>query len=78
MVADLTQSRLTVASAADCSALGAAQMGFLGTGVHASLDALAAEPANDVEFEPQATAADAQARQDAWRKAVSRVLSGPA
>lgn len=74
-VADLTQGELAVPAAPECSALGAAMMGLLGTGVRASLDALADAPAEARVYRPVMTAAAARDYHAGWRRAVGQVLA---
>ncbi len=74
--ADIAGVELRVPVTPDCSALGAAFAGMLGLGVHASLDALAALPRDDVVYRPMMPPAAVQARRAGWQRAVRQVLAG--
>lgn len=72
--ADIAGVTLHATDVADSSALGATMAGWLGLGVHGSLDELAALPRATREFKP-AMSADKVARLlDGWHAAVKRVL----
>lgn len=75
-VADITGSELAVPAAPECSALGAAMMGLLGTGVYGSLDALAGMPADAEHYRPAMALPDVKARHAGWQRAVRQVLAG--
>ncbi|HEX5789491.1 MAG TPA: glycerol kinase GlpK [Woeseiaceae bacterium] len=74
-VADVTQGELSVPGAPECSAQGAAMMGMLGAGVHASLDDLAGSAAEARTYRPAMTPAAARACHAGWRRAVGQVLA---
>jgi glycerol kinase len=74
--ADIAGVELRVATAPDCSPLGAAFAGMLGLGVHSSLEALEALPRDDIVYRPAMAPAVAQARCAGWQRAVKQVLAG--
>jgi glycerol kinase len=74
--ADIADTELGVSASADCSALGAAFMGLLGLGVHASLDAIANLPRDDVIYRPAMSPGLAQNYRAGWQRAVRQVLAG--
>ena len=76
--ADIAGVELRVATAPDCSPLGAAFAGMLGLGVHSSLEALEALPRDDIVYRPMMAPAVAQARCAGWQRAVKQVLAGVA
>jgi glycerol kinase len=76
--ADITQSKLAVSVAPDCSALGAALMGLLGLGKHSSLESIAAIEQDDLVFQPTMSSSDTAARHAGWQLAVQQVLAGAA
>lgn len=80
LTADLTQTELVVSSGPAGSALGAAQMGLLGLGVHGSLASIShpQSSATDSVFRPTMPPATVQAQHAGWRRAVGQVLSGVA
>jgi glycerol kinase len=73
--ADVTRVELRVSASPDCSPLGAALAGMLGTKVHASLDAIAALPREEIVYQPEIAAEAAQSRCTGWQRAVEQVLS---
>lgn len=78
LTADLTQIELAASRAPDCSALGAAQMGLLGVGVHSCLASVAPAAPSGAVFRPAMPPASVQAQHAGWRRAVRQVLSGVA
>ena len=76
--ADIAGVELRVATAPDCSPLGAAFAGMLGLGVHGSLEALESLPRDDIVYRPAMAPAVAQARCAGWQRAVKQVLAGVA
>ena len=74
--ADMTHSELAVSAAPDCSALGAALMGFLGCGVFSSVQAIAEMAVDEVVYRPNMSSADVQTLHAGWQRAVRQVLSG--
>ena len=72
-VADITGAELAVTDVAESSALGAAMMGMLGLGWHASLDALARLPRSLRTFRPRMPRPEAERLLAGWRDAVRRV-----
>ena len=73
--ADVTESKLAVSEAPDCSALGATLMGLLGTGVYASLEAIAELELGDRVFQPSMPGSNVQSLLAAWQQAVRQVLA---
>ncbi len=74
--ANMTGARLSVSEIAESSALGAAMTGMLGSGVHASLEALAGLPRESLEFEPGMEASELERLWAGWQKAISQVMHG--
>ena len=75
MQADLLQRPVVRPKRLETTALGAAYMAGLATGVWSSVDELRANWRIDRRFEPQITAAEAESRRDRWRDAVARSRS---
>ena len=73
-VADVTRLRVNVARMPDCSSLGAALAGAVGTGAYASLDELAAQPREVTNYEPRMPAAEVDRLVAGWNRAVAQVL----
>ncbi len=74
-VADLNQVDLHVNTVSDCSPLGAVLAGRLGAGHFKDLAALAAEPREDVVYQPQQPVDWAGRNHAGWQTAVKRTLS---
>ena len=72
--ADLLEIDLEVASVPDCSALGAAMAGMLGTGLCGSLEALTDLHRESKVFAPKMDAATIKKNVDGWNIAVRRVF----
>ena len=72
--ADLTRMRIHVADVAGSSARGAAMNGWLGLGVHRTLEDLSALTHNHTEFKPQMSQSKANQLHGRWHTAVERVL----
>ena len=72
--ADLLGIDLQVAAVPDCSALGAAMAGMLGSGLHSSLEDLSVLPRETKTYSPQMNAATVQSHVDGWNVAVKRVF----
>jgi glycerol kinase len=73
--ADLAGAELRVGSNPNLSALGAAWMGALGLGMHASVTDLLALPQSEETFHPTASATDVVVLLKGWHAAVAQVLS---
>ncbi len=75
-IADLTGTTLRPATVSDCSPLGAAMAGMLGTGIHASLADLENLQCDEVVYSPIMSRTEAQRLRDGWALAVKQVLAG--
>ncbi len=73
---DTTQTQLKVATASDCSPLGAVMMGLLGLGVYNSLDALARLSFDEELYAPLMQQEQSNNLHKGWQTAVKQVLSG--
>jgi glycerol kinase len=73
MQSDFAGVRVVRPAETETTALGAAFLAGLGTGVWASTDEVAALWRVDRSFEPRTTASQREARFHAWRRAVERV-----
>jgi glycerol kinase len=73
-VADICRLDLAAANRAELSALGAAWCGMLGSGMHPSLEAIAALPRALTTYHPQMDAGRAEGLHAGWKEAVKRVL----
>jgi glycerol kinase len=73
-IADVTGLEVNVARMPDCSSLGAAMAGALGTGAYASLDQLAALPREVTTFRPRMSAEQVERLLAGWKRAVAQVL----
>lgn len=74
--ADVTRVDLSVAESPDCSALGVALMGFLGTGVYDSVAAIPQYRRDELKYQTTMPMSKAQALHSGWRSAVNQVLLG--
>ena len=74
--ADILDRPVVRSASGDVSAIGAAWLAGLATGVWPSLEALAALPRAERRFEPGMAAADRRRLYDGWREAVQRAI-GP-
>jgi glycerol kinase len=72
--ADVLGIDVNVASAPDCSALGAASAGMLGAGLCRGLEELAARPRKTKVYSPRMDAALVKRNIDGWNVAVRRVF----
>jgi len=72
--ADIIGAELRVARNPDCSARGAALMGALGLGLHASMGDLAALRCDARSYRRTMATEEAQSRYDGWQRAVKQVL----
>ena len=72
--ADMLGLDLQVSEVPDCSALGAAMAGMLGTGLHGSLSELAALPSNARRYSPRMDTETVKRHVAGWQAAVKRVL----
>lgn len=72
--ADVAGVQLRAGDVPEASALGAALAGFLGLGIHQSLESLAALRREGRTFQPQLPAATVERLRAGWRAAVKRVL----
>lgn len=72
--ADILGIDLCVSSEADCSSLGAAMCGMLGTGMRSSLDDLTALPRESTVFSPSMAMNEVDDLVKGWHSAVSRVF----
>ena len=75
-IADVTRLDVNVAQMPDCSSLGAAMAGALGSGAYASLDELAALPREVITYRPRMAAAEVEMLLAGWKRAVAQVLAG--
>jgi glycerol kinase len=75
-IADVVGLELTAARVPECSALGAALAGGLGTGAIGSLDAIRAMPHDDRVYRPAMPRQRADGLYAGWRRAVKQVLAG--
>jgi glycerol kinase len=75
-VADVVGLELTVARMPDCSSLGAALAGALGSGAFASMDELAQLTSDETVYRPTMPRDRADALYAGWRRAVQQVLAG--
>lgn len=73
-IADVTGLDVRVAQMPDCSSLGAALAGAIGTGAYASLDELAAQPRDAMTYRPRMPAAQVESLLAGWKRAVAQVL----
>ncbi|SMF65300.1 glycerol kinase [Alteromonadaceae bacterium Bs31] len=74
--ADITQSQLKVSTATDCSALGAAMMGFFGLGVYSSLDSINSLQFEEQLYPPVMPPNEVSKFHTGWQTAVKQVLAG--
>ena len=72
--ADLLSIEVQVAAVPDCSALGAAMVGMLGSGMYATLEELQALPRESQAYFPKMEAAAVQHNVDGWHVAIERVF----
>jgi glycerol kinase len=72
--ADLIGTPVEVASDAEATALGAAALAGLGSGLWGSVSELAPLVQRGAVYEPRLDRADAEEQRDAWRRALSRAL----
>jgi glycerol kinase len=75
-IADITGLEITVAQMPDCSPLGAAMAGALGSGVYKSFDELAKLPRETETYRPTMPRDVADQLHRGWQRAVRQVLSG--
>jgi glycerol kinase len=75
-IADITGLEITVAQMPDCSPLGAAMAGALGSGAYKSLDELAKLPRETTTYRPVMSREEANRLHHGWQRAVQQVLSG--
>lgn len=75
-VADVTGLEITVATIPDCSSLGAAMAGMLGTGTRRTLADLAALPREVTRYRPSLSEQHVRASYAGWRRAVQQVIGG--
>ena len=73
-IADVTGLEVTVAQMPDCSSLGAAMAGALGSGIYKSFDELAKLPRDVVTYRPQMPAEQVDRLLAGWKRAVAQVL----
>ena len=73
-IADVTGLEVNVAQMPDCSSLGAAMAGAVGTGAYASLDQLAALPREVTTYRPRRAADEVSKLLGGWKRAVAQVL----
>ena len=74
--ADIMQTNLAVSKTSECSALGAALMGFLGLGHFSSLDDIKALKLEEQYFPPKMQPSEASTYHEDWTAAVIQVLAG--
>jgi len=74
--ADIIEREIAVAAIPDCSAQGAALIGFLGLGVHSSLSIIGALPHAKAVYQPSMATSTAQKLRAEWTHAVRQVLAG--
>jgi len=74
-VTDITRLTVRAASLPELSALGVALSGALGLGIYPSLEALESLPAGFVDYVPRMPAAQAEALQAGWQRAVRQILT---
>jgi glycerol kinase len=72
--ADVCGIDVDVSTVSDCSALGAAMMGALGTGIYRSLDEIAALPRPSTAYRPQMDAERVREFHAGWTRAVEQVI----
>ena len=77
-IADMTGLEVSCADVPDCSPLGGAMAGALGTGIFTSFDELAKLPRDVVTYKPAMDRAVADKLHERWQRAVSQVLAGVA
>ena len=75
-VADVTRLEVNVSQMPDCSSLGAAMAGALGTGAYSSPDDLAALPRKIVTYRPHMPLEQVERLLSGWKRAVAQVLHG--
>ncbi|MCS7034841.1 MAG: glycerol kinase GlpK [Phycisphaerae bacterium] len=75
-IADITGVSIAAAEMPDCSPLGAAMAGMLGSGVVTSMDELSRLPHRQTLYQPRMPQAQAEALRSGWRRAVRQVLAG--
>jgi glycerol kinase len=75
-IADITGLEITVAQMPDCSPLGAAMAGALGSGAYKSFDDLAKLPRETETYRPTMPRDLADQLHRGWQRAVKQVLSG--
>ena len=75
-LADMTGLEVTAAQAPDCSPLGAALAGMLGTGAIASFEELERLPRDVLTYRSQMPREQANELHAGWRRAVGQVLAG--
>ncbi len=73
-VADMTGVELAVSSVPNCSALGAAMAGMIGTGAVAGINDLAKLPREKAIYKPSMPAEQVKTLRAGWDKAVARTL----
>ena len=73
-VADMTGVELAVSSVPNCSALGAAMAGMIGTGTLAGINDLAKLPREKAIYKPSMPADQVKSLRAGWQKAVARTL----
>jgi len=72
--ADLTRADLRVSTMSDCSPLGAALAGLIGTGVYRSLEDIAKTPTSELLYQPLMDSAKTELLRAGWQHAVRQVL----
>ena len=75
-IADVTAMEVTVAQMPDCSSLGAAMAGAVGTGAYGGLEELAALPRKVTCYRPRMAAEQVERLLGGWKRAVAQVLHG--
>jgi glycerol kinase len=76
-IADITGREIVVSAVPECSPLGAAMAGAVGSGLYRSLGELAAAPQpGTVRYQPRMPPARAAKLYDGWKRAVRQVLAG--
>ncbi|HRK31598.1 MAG TPA: glycerol kinase GlpK [Tepidisphaeraceae bacterium] len=75
-IADITGVTIAAADVAECSALGAAMAGMLGSGLCKSYDDLTQLPRTQTVYRPQMPAVQREGLLSGWQRAVKQVLCG--
>lgn len=75
-IADITGVTIAAADIPDCSPLGAAMAGMLGSGAVGSIETLTQLPRAQTMYHPRMPALQADALRAGWRRAVGQVLAG--